>query len=71
LNTEDFADIVPPCQSLVSGSISEPGTGESDPALLEGGVIRHHPNIVGGADLAPATHGWTDPVARVTVEATG
>jgi hypothetical protein len=69
VNTEDFADIVPPCQSLISGSVSEPGAGTSNPALREGGVIRHHPNIAGGADLDPAIHGWMDPVARVTVEA--
>jgi hypothetical protein len=69
VNTEAFADIVPPCQSLISGTVSEPGAGSSNPALREGGVIRHHPNIAGGADLVPAIHGWTDPVARITVEA--
>jgi hypothetical protein len=68
LNTEDFADIVPPCQGLVGVSSGEPGTGDSNPALAEGGVIRHHPGILGGADLVPAVHGWTDPVAQVTVE---
>jgi Spondin_N len=67
-NTEDFADIVPPCQSLVGVSSGEPGTGMSNPALAEGGVIHHHPGIVGGADLIPAIHGWTDPVAEITVE---
>jgi hypothetical protein len=68
LNTEDFADIVPPCQGLVGVSSGEPGTGTSNPALAEGGVIHHHPGIVGGADLLPAVHGWTDPVAEITVE---
>jgi hypothetical protein len=70
-NTEDFADIVPPCQGLVGVTSGEPGTGTSNPALAEGGVIRHHPGIVGGADLVPAIHGWTDPVATVTVERVG
>jgi hypothetical protein len=68
LNTEDFADIVPPCQGLVGVSSGEPGTGTSNPALAEGGVIHHHAGIVGGADLVPAIHGWTDPVAEVAVE---
>ena len=35
---------------------------------LENGVITHHPGIRGGGALIPAAHGWTDPVARVTVE---
>jgi hypothetical protein len=68
LNTEDFADIVPPCQGLVGVSSGEPGTGTSNPALAEGGVIHHHAGIVGGADLVPAIHGWTDPVAEIVVE---
>jgi hypothetical protein len=68
LNTEDFADIVPPCQALVGVSSGEPGTGSSNPALAEGGVIHHHPGIAGGADLVPTIHGWTDPVAEITVE---
>jgi Spondin_N len=70
-NMEDFADIVPPCQGLVGVSSGEPGTGTSNPALAEGGVIHHHPGIVGGADLVPAIHGWTDPVAEITVERIG
>jgi Spondin_N len=70
-NTEDFADIVPPCQGLVGVSSGEPGTGMSNPVLAEGGVIHHHPGIAGGADLVPAVHGWTDPVAEITVERVG
>jgi hypothetical protein len=68
VNTEDFADIVPPCQGLVGVSSGEPGTGTSNPALAEGDVIHHHPGISGGADLVPTVHGWTDPVAEITVE---
>ncbi|MGH3070706.1 MAG: spondin domain-containing protein [Gaiellaceae bacterium] len=67
-NTEDFADIVPPCQALVGVTSGEPGTGTSNPALAEGGVIRHHRGIAGGADLVPAVHGWTDPVAEISVK---
>jgi hypothetical protein len=71
INTEDFADIVPPCQALMGVSSGEPGTGMSNPALAEGGVIHHHPGIEGGADLLPAVHGWTDPVTLVTITRTG
>ena len=70
LDTEDFADIVPPCQALIGVSSGEAGTGTSNPALAEGGVIHHHEGIQGGADLVPAIHGWDvdAPVAEVTVE---
>jgi Spondin_N len=71
-NTEDFADIVPPCQGLI-GVTGEPGTGQSDPALAQNDVIRHHPGITGRRDLVPDVHGWdvNAPVARITVTATG
>jgi hypothetical protein len=73
LNTEDFADIVPPCQGLIGVSSGEPGTGTSNPALAERGVIAHHAGIFGVADLVPAVHGWDTgaPVARITVTAAG
>jgi hypothetical protein len=70
--TEDFADMIPPCQALIGVSSGEPGTGVSDPALAQNDVIRHHPGIT-GRDLVPAIHGWdtNPPVARNTVTATG
>jgi len=68
-NTEDFADIVPPCQDLIGVSSADAGTGETDPALAEGGVIAAHQGIQGGTDLTVSDHGWTDPVARITVVA--
>ncbi len=68
INTEDFADIVPPCPPLTGVPSSDPGTGTSDPSLAEGGVIHHHEGIQGVADLDPAIHGWTDPVARTVIE---
>ncbi len=69
-NTEKYADIVPPCQSLHGILPVGPATGTSNPALAEeGGVIHHHDGIQGGvADLTRRTHGWSDPVAEVTVE---
>ncbi len=66
-NTEDFADIVPPCQGLIGVSSGDEGTGMSNPALAEGGVISMHAGIEGGTDLTVADHGWTDPVARIMV----
>ena len=66
-NTEDFADIVPPCQELIGVMSDDEGTGMSDPALAEGGVIAVHAGIQGGTDLTVADHGWTGPVARITV----
>ncbi|MBA3264372.1 MAG: spondin domain-containing protein [Thermoleophilaceae bacterium] len=71
-NTEDFADIVPPCQDLI-GVTGEPGSGQSDPALAQNDVIRHHSGITGRRDLVPSVHGWdvNAPVARITVTATG
>ena len=68
INTEDFADIVPPCQGLIGVSSADGGTGMSNPALAEDDVIRMHPGIMGGDDLVPGIHGWTDPVAMVMVE---
>lgn len=71
VNTEDFADIVAHCQEFVGVTSGDPGTSTSNPALAEGGVIHHHPGIAGIADLVPAIHGWTDPVAEITVERVG
>ena len=71
-NTEDLADMVPPCQGLI-GVTGEPGTDQSDPALAQNDVIRHHSGITGRRDLEPGVHGWdvNAPVARIAVTATG
>lgn len=71
LNTEDFADIVPPCGPLTGFDSMGEGTGMSNPALAEGGVIRVHPGIQGTADLQIDPHGWTDPVATIRIERIG
>jgi hypothetical protein len=71
VNSEDYADIVPPCQDLIGDSSGETGSAVSDPALAEGGVIEHHENIQGGNDLEPGLHGWDDLVARIRVERSG
>lgn len=67
-NTEDFADIVPPCQGLIGESSEDGGTGTSNPLLAEDGIIIPHVGIVGGNDLQPGVHGWTDPVAKIVIE---
>ena len=72
VNTEDLADIVPPCQGLtgVADDMGAPGTGMSDPVLAEGGVITSHPGVAGVADLLADLHDWHDPVATVVIERT-
>lgn len=71
INTEDWADIVPPCSVLTGVESDEPGTGMTNPDLAEGGVVRIHPGIDGDTDLDAELHGWTDPVARIVVERIG
>ena len=68
-NTEDYADMVPPCQALIEG-IMPPvgGTGMSDSTLAEDGVVIPHAGINGGASLTPQAHGWGDPVAKIVIE---
>ncbi len=64
VNTETSPDVVDACGA--AGPVSLPADGNARTA--EGGVIAHHPNIQGGADLTVADHGWDDPVAKITVE---
>ena len=68
MNTEDFADIVPPCQEFIGVSSADPGVGMSDPLLAEGGIIIPHVGIFGGVDLIPDVHLWSDPVAKIEIE---
>ena len=67
INTEDFADLVPACQSLLGVGSADARTLVSNPALAEGGRILPHAGVIGGNDLIPSTHGWLDPMVRVTV----
>jgi hypothetical protein len=72
-NTQDLADIVPPCQELVGvhDNRGDPGTAMTDSTLRTNGVVRMHRGIVAErADLVPKVHGWADPVSRITVERT-
>ncbi len=65
INTEAFVNLVPPCSGFVTG------TGMSDPALAENGVVHHHQGIQGIADLVPGIHGWSGAVARIEIERIG
>lgn len=71
INTEAWSDLVPPCGPLTGQDSMGQGTGSSDPALAEGGVIHHHAGILGIADLDPAINDWNNPVGVLTVERTG
>ncbi|MEN0064123.1 MAG: spondin domain-containing protein [Myxococcota bacterium] len=62
INTEARGDIVPAPFCGPGG-----GSGTTDSALAEGGVIRRHQGIQGGADLDPNVYDWQDPAVRVTV----
>jgi hypothetical protein len=68
VNTEDFADLVPPCAPLTGFTTDDTGTGASNPALAEYGVVAVHGGVAGVDDLDPGIHGWDDPVAHITIE---
>jgi len=73
VNTEDFADIVPPCQLLNGVSSDDDGTGMSDPGLAENARIHRHRGIKGINDLTAGAHGWNvhAPVVEISVTRTG
>jgi hypothetical protein len=70
MNTEAWADLVPPCAHL-TGFGDQGGTGASDPALAESSIITRHRGIQGTADLVPSIHGWHGPVATIEVTKLG
>jgi hypothetical protein len=70
MNTEMSEDIVDPCSAL--GPLPLPGdpNGNEDLAvdMVPHQPIQLHPtNIAGVGDLTVSDHGWTDPVAKVTI----
>lgn len=67
VNTELFADLVPPAKTLILGGESE-GTTETDPDLAEDGIIQPHPGIEGVGNLPPSVYDWPEPSALVQVE---
>ena len=64
VNDELSTHIVDPCFEI--GPTSRPPDGNL--RTPETGVITLHPGITGVRDLVPALHGWTNPVARITVQ---
>jgi hypothetical protein len=68
-NTEASRDIVDPCSALGPATLTGDPNGNIDDAVatVPAGANRHHPGITGIGDLSVALHGWTDPVARVTI----
>ena len=62
MNTEDFADMVPPCQGAIGVSSGEDGTYASNPNLGEDGIIIPHPGIRGNADLLKDVHACSPDV---------
>lgn len=71
MNTEDFADLVPPCAPLTGVASTDSGTGSSNPPLAEGGVVRVHTGVGGHDDLLVGIHGWENPVATIEIERIG
>ncbi|MDH3606824.1 MAG: spondin domain-containing protein [Acidimicrobiia bacterium] len=74
-NTEMFSDIVPPCPPLTGVETMVEGSGTSNSALAEGGVITHHDGVVGGLGdeaLVASVHDWSTsaPVAMISITRT-
>jgi len=67
INTEDFADMVPPCQGAIGVTSDDGGTGASNPAIAEDGIIIPHPGIMGGEDLLEKVHAWGNPVVKIDI----
>jgi hypothetical protein len=72
-NTEQSVDLVDPCSLLGPAPLpGDPdGNRDAEVATEPAAVIQHHPNIQGVGELSVGAHGWTDPVARVTIERIG
>ena len=63
-NNERFDQIVDPCTG--AGPATHPPDGNG--RVATSGVILPHRNIQGIGDLSVALHGWSFPVARITVQ---
>jgi hypothetical protein len=63
-NNERFPQIVDACTQ--AGPVKQPPDGNG--RVATSGVILPHPNIQGVGDLSVAFHGWSFPVARITVQ---
>ena len=66
-NTEDFADMVPPCQGAIGVTSDDEGTDQTNPAISEDGIIIPHPGIMDKADLLEDVHGWSNPAVKIDI----
>ncbi len=66
MNTEDFADMVPPCQGEIGVSSDDEGTGSTNAEISETGVVIPHPGVMGVADLTDV-HKWSNPAVRIDI----
>ena len=67
MNTEDFKDLVPPCQGAIGISSSDEGTGTSNTSIAEDGVVIPHLGIMGGDDLLKDIHSWGNSVVKIDI----
>ena len=67
MNTEDFADLVPPCAAESGVNSNDKGTGATNPAIAEDGIIIPHQGIFGYDDLSQRSHGWDGPVVKIDI----
>lgn len=67
MNTENFADLVPPCQAAIGISSDDAGTDVTNPAIAEDGIVIPHPGIVGDEDLLKNVHAWGNPVVKIDI----
>ena len=67
MNTEDFADLVPPCQGETGVTSDDAGTGASSDSTAEDGIVIPHPGIMGGNDLLESVHAWSNPVVKIDI----
>jgi hypothetical protein len=72
-NTEQSVDLVDPCSVLGPAPLpGDPdGNRDAEVATVPAEVIQHHPGIQGVGELSIAQHGWSDPVASVTIQRIG
>jgi hypothetical protein len=63
-NNERFDQIVDACTTAGPVAAAPDGNGR----VATSGVIVPHPNVQGVGDLSVALHGWSFPVARITVQ---
>jgi hypothetical protein len=72
-NTEQSVDLVDPCSALGPTPLPGDPDGNRDAEVDTSPAerIQHHRNIMGIGELSVDAHGWSDPVAKVTIERIG